>query len=69
MDSEVIKDTSFEQELQTTEKNVFRVQKVLKTKDDKLGGKWNVYEYCFNDWVNKSDVIEERFVDKSNEKI
>ena len=35
----------------------FRIEKVLKRKDDKLYIKWKGYDNRFNSWINKKDLI------------
>ena len=51
-----IKGTFYEQELQKTRQNVFRVEKVLKRKDDRLFVKWKSYSDKFNSWIDKKDI-------------
>ena len=52
----VIDGTFYEQELQKTSQEVFRVEKVLKRKGDKLFVKWRGYPSSQNSWINKSDI-------------
>ena len=42
----------YEKELQKTNQKEFRVEKLLKRKDDKLYVKWK--GYSFNSWINKN---------------
>ena len=37
---------------------VFRAEKVMKRKDDKLFNKWNSYDNSFNSWIDKNDIIQ-----------
>ena len=47
----------YEKELQNTIQKVFRVEKVIKTKGDKLYVKWKGYNSPFNRWIDKEDII------------
>ena len=47
----------YEKELQKTNQKEFRIEKVLKRKDDKLYVKWKGYNNSFNSWINKNDLI------------
>ena len=47
----------YEKELQNTIQNMFRVEKVIKTKEDKLYVKWKDYNSPFNRWIYKEDII------------
>jgi hypothetical protein len=57
MNGEEIKGTFYEQELQKSSQEVFRIEKVLKTKGNKLLVKWLGYSDDFNSWINKEDVV------------
>ena len=46
-----------EKELQKTSQKEFIIEKVLKSKDDKLYDKWKGYDYRFNSWIDKKDLI------------
>ena len=37
-------------------KKQIRIEKVLKTKSDKLYPKWKGYDNSFNSWINKNDL-------------
>ena len=39
--------------LQKTNQKEFRIEKVIKRKDDKLYVKWKVYDNSFNSWIDK----------------
>ena len=47
----------YEKELQKTSQEKFRIEKVLKRKDDKLYVKWKGYDNRFNSWIDKKDLI------------
>ena len=49
--------TFYENELQKTDQKEFRIEKVLKKKDDKLYVKWKGYDYSFNSWIDKKDIV------------
>ena len=55
-DEEVIS-TFYEKELQKTNQNEFRIEKVIKKKGDKLYVKWKGYNNSFNSWIDKKDVL------------
>ena len=47
----------FEKELQKTNPEEFRIEKVIKKKGNQLYVKWKGYDNSFNCWVDKKDVI------------
>ena len=47
----------YEKELQKTNKQKFRIEKVIKRKDDKLYVKWKGYNNSFNSWIDEKDLI------------
>ena len=49
--------TLYENELQKTDQNKFRIEKVIKRKDDKLYVKWKGYDNSFNSWIDKKHII------------
>ena len=55
-DEEII-GTFYENELQSTKKNEFRIEKVIKKKGDKLYVKWKGYDNSFNSWIDKKDIL------------
>ena len=57
VNGEEITGSFYEKELQKTNQKEFRIEKVLKTKDDKLYVKWKGYDNSFNSWINKKDVL------------
>ena len=50
---EEIVGTFNEAELQKTNQNQFRVEKVIKRKGNKLHVKWKGYNSSFNSWIDK----------------
>ena len=57
LNGEEIIGTFYEKELQKTNQQKFRVEKVLKRKGDKLYVKWKGYNNSFNSWINKEDIV------------
>ena len=43
-------------ELQKTNQEKFRIEKVLKMKDNKLYVKWKGYDNSFNNWIDEKDL-------------
>ena len=58
--SEKIVGTFYKKELQKTSQKEFRVEKVIKRKDDKLYVKWKGFYSSFNSWIDKEDIIKMR---------
>ena len=56
-DEEII-ETFYEKELQKTNQQEFRIEKVIKKKGDKLYVKWKDYDSSFNSWIDKKDLIK-----------
>ena len=56
LNGEEIIGTFYENELQKTKQNKFRIEKVIKKKDDKLYVKWKGYNKSFNSWIDKKDI-------------
>ena len=48
--------TFYENELQKTKQNEFRIEKVIKKKGDKLYVKWKGYNNSCNRWIDKKDI-------------
>ena len=46
----------YEKELQKNTQEKFRIEKVLKTKGDKLYVKWKGYDNCLNSSIDKKDL-------------
>ena len=49
--------TFYKKELQKTNQQEFRIQKVIKKKGNKLYVKWKRYNNLFNSWIDKFDFI------------
>ena len=56
LNGEEITGSFYEKELQKTSQEKFRIEKVLKRKDDKLYVKWKGYDNRFNSWIDKKCV-------------
>ena len=50
--------TFYEKELQKTNQQEFRIEKVFKEKGDQLYVKWKGYDSSFNSWIDKKDLIK-----------
>ena len=61
-DDEII-GTFYEKELQKTNQQQFRIEKVIERKGDKLYAKWKGYDSSFNSWIDKALIID---LSKSN---
>ena len=48
----------YEKELQKTNQEEFRIEKVIRRKGDKLYVKWKGYDNSFNSWIDKKDIIK-----------
>ena len=57
LNGEEIIGTFYENELQKTKQNEFRIEKVIKRKGDKLYVKWKGYDNSFNSWIDKKDLV------------
>ena len=58
LNGEEIIGTFYEKELQKTNQEEFRIEKVIKRKGDKLYVKWKGYDNSFNGWIDKKDIIK-----------
>ena len=47
-----------EKELQKTNRKEFRIEIVIKRKENKLYVKWKGYDNSFNTWIDKKDLIK-----------
>ena len=56
LNGEEIIGTVYEKEQQKTNQKEFRIEKVIKRKDDKLYVKWKGYDSSFNSWIDKKDL-------------
>ena len=53
---EEVVESFYEKELQKTNKKEFRVEEVIKRKEDKLRVKWKSYN-SVNSWIDKKDIV------------
>ena len=44
-------------ELQKTNQQEFRTERLIKRKGDKLYVKWKGYDHWFNNWIDKKDLV------------
>ena len=54
---EVIEGSFYEEELQKTSQDVFRIAKILNRRGDKSLVKWMEYSDAFNSWVNSKAIV------------
>ena len=57
LNGEKIIEKFYEKELQKTNQQEFRTEKVIKRKGDKLYVKWRCYDNLFNSWIDKKDLV------------
>ena len=57
LDGEEITGTFYEKELERTNQQKFRTEKVIRRKDDNLYVKWKGYDNSFNSWIDKKDLV------------
>ena len=57
LNGEEITGSFYEKELQNTSQKEFKIEKVLKRKDDKLYVKWKGYVNSFGNWIDKKRLI------------
>ena len=58
LQGEKIKGTFYEPELQKTEQQIFRIEKVIKKEKGKSLVKWKGYSDKFNSWVDNKNLID-----------
>ena len=60
MNDEIIEGSFYEKELQKTKNksDEYIIEKIIKTKNNKIYVKWRGYDNQFNSWVNKNDIIK-----------
>ena len=56
LNGEGITGSFYEKELQSTNQQKFRIDKIINRKGDKLHVKWKGYHDSFNRWINKKDI-------------
>ena len=49
--------TFYEKEIQKTNQKEFRIEKVIKRKDDSVYVKWKGYNNSFKNWIDKKDLV------------
>ena len=57
LNGEEITGSFYKKELQKTNQEKLRIEKVLKRKSDKLYVKWKGYDSHFNSWVDRKDLV------------
>ena len=57
MNGEDITGSFYEKELQSTNQQIFRIEKIIKRKGNKLYVKCKVYDNSFNSWINEKDIL------------
>ena len=58
LNGEEIIGTFYEKELQKTNQEEFRIEKVIRRKGDKLYVKWKGYDNSFNSWIDKASLVQ-----------
>ena len=58
LEGEEIKGTFYEPELQKTEKQLYRIEKIIEKDKNKSLVKWKGYSDEFNSWVDNKDLID-----------
>ena len=58
LNGEEIVGSFYEKELQKTNQEEFRIEKVIKRKGDKIYVKWKGYDNSFISWIDKNDIIK-----------
>ena len=57
LNGEEITGTFYEEELQKTNQEEFRIEKVIRRKGNKLYVKWKGYDNSFNSWIDKASLV------------
>ena len=58
LSGEEIIGTFYEKELQKTNQEEFRIEKVIKRKGNKIYVKWKGYNNSFNSWIDKASLVQ-----------
>ena len=58
LNGEEITGTFYEKELQKTNQEEFRIEKVIKRKGNKIYVKWKGYNNSFNSWIDKASLVQ-----------
>ena len=63
LNGEEIIETFYEKELQKTNQEEFRIEKVIKRKGNKTYVKWKGYNNSFNSWIDKANLVQRTYKD------
>ena len=66
LNGEEITGTFYEKELQKSNQEEFRIEKVIRQKGDKLHVKWKGYNNSFNSWIDKASLVQRTLKDLAN---
>ena len=58
LNGEEITGKFYEKELQKTNQEEFRTEKVIRRKGDKLYVNWKGYNNSFNSWIDKASLVQ-----------
>ena len=58
LNGEEIIGTFYEKELQKTNQEEFRIEKVIRRKGDNIYVKWKGYDNSFNSWIDKASLVQ-----------
>ena len=58
LNSEEITGIFYKKELQKTNQEAFRIEKVIRRKGDKLYVKWKGYNNSFNSWIDRANLVQ-----------
>ena len=60
MNDEIIEGSFYEKELQKTKNTTgeYIIEKIIKTRNDKLFAKWRGYDNSSNSWIDKNNIIK-----------
>ena len=53
---EPVKGTFYEQELQATGQEIFRIERVIRRAENRAYVKWKGYSHAFNSWISVADL-------------
>ena len=62
LNGEDIIGTSYEKELQKTNQQEFRIEKLIKKKSDNIYVKWKGYDSSSNSWIDKKRLNEKNVI-------
>ena len=60
MNDEIIEGSFYEKELQKTKNTTgeYIIEKIIKTKNNRIYVKWRVYNNSFNSWIDKNNIMK-----------